>query len=100
MNRSVAITRSKPIEQREGPCIDLPLSQIRRVVAEGLTESKRTIPHYCLAVDCHVDELIDLRKKLNSRLEKEGTGVELSINDFVIKAAALAREKSICTRRG
>ena len=100
MNRGVAIAPSKPIEQREGPCIDLPLSQIRRVAAEGPTDSKRTIPHYCLAVDGYVDELIDLRKKLNSTLEKECAGVKLSINDFVIKATALAREKSTCTRRG
>ena len=97
MNRGVAVTPSKPIEQTEGPYIDLPLSQIRRVVAQRLTESKQTIPHYYLTVDCYVDELIDLRKKLNSKLEKEGTGVKLSINDFIIKAAALARQKSIYT---
>ena len=99
MNRGVAVTPSKLIEQAEGPYIDLPLSQIRRVVAERLTESKQTIPHYYLTVDCYVDELIGLRKKLNAKLEKEGTGVKLSINDFIIKAAALARETHPYTQR-
>eukprot|EP00818_Percolomonas_sp_WS_P005767 CAMPEP_0117448136 /NCGR_PEP_ID=MMETSP0759-20121206/7242_1 /TAXON_ID=63605 /ORGANISM="Percolomonas cosmopolitus, Strain WS" /LENGTH=425 /DNA_ID=CAMNT_0005240507 /DNA_START=319 /DNA_END=1596 /DNA_ORIENTATION=+ len=67
---------------------DVPVSQVRRVIAERLLESKRTIPHYYLTVECEMDELLRIRSLLNKRFEKEG--VKLSVNDFILKAAALA----------
>lgn len=51
-------------------------------------ESKRTIPHYYLTVSCEVDELMKVRSKLNKEGEKKG--FKLSVNDFIIKAAARA----------
>uniref|UniRef100_U5EWN9 dihydrolipoyllysine-residue acetyltransferase n=1 Tax=Corethrella appendiculata TaxID=1370023 RepID=U5EWN9_9DIPT len=71
--------------------IDIPVSNIRGVIAKRLLESKTTIPHYYLTVDCNMDEINKLRAKFNKQLEKEG--VKLSINDFIIKAAALACKK-------
>ena len=64
---------------------DIPVSTIKRVTASRLLESKTTIPHYYLSVDCKIDSMMKLRAQLNKSLEKEGTKV--SVNDFVIKAS-------------
>ena len=69
---------------------EIPLSNMRKVIARRLTEAKQTIPHFYLTVDCELDALLDLRKQLNGR---EGADYKLSVNDFVIKAAALALKK-------
>ncbi|KAL5730608.1 dihydrolipoyllysine-residue acetyltransferase [Ranunculus cassubicifolius] len=71
---------------------DLPHTQIRKVTASRLLLSKQTIPHYYLTVSPCVDKLMDLRKKLNSLQEASG-GKRISVNDLVIKAAALALRK-------
>eukprot|EP00268_Persea_americana_P068474 TRINITY_DN953_c1_g1_i1.p1 TRINITY_DN953_c1_g1~~TRINITY_DN953_c1_g1_i1.p1 ORF type:complete len:557 (+),score=120.18 TRINITY_DN953_c1_g1_i1:362-2032(+) len=68
---------------------DIPLSQIRKVTASRLLLSKQTIPHYYLTVDTCVDDLMSLRSQLNTLQEASG-GKRISINDLVIKAAALA----------
>ncbi|MBA0839896.1 hypothetical protein Goarm_005588 [Gossypium armourianum] len=72
--------------------VDIPHSQIRKVTASRLLISKQTIPHYYLTVDTCVDKLLDLRSQLNSLLEASG-GKRISVNDLVIKAAALALRK-------
>lgn len=51
----------------------------------------QTIPHYYLTVDLNLDNIVALRKRMNDLLEKEG--VKLSVNDFIIKASALACKK-------
>ncbi|KAI4355475.1 hypothetical protein L6164_004247 [Bauhinia variegata] len=71
---------------------DIPVSQIRKVTASRLLLSKQTIPHYYLTVDSCVDKLMNLRAKLNSLQEVSG-GPRISVNDFVIKAAALSLRK-------
>lgn len=71
--------------------VDIPVSNIRGVIAKRLLESKTTIPHYYLTVDINMDKINKLRSKFNKQLEKDG--VKLSINDFIIKAAALACKK-------
>ncbi|KAF9612597.1 hypothetical protein IFM89_002193 [Coptis chinensis] len=71
---------------------DLPHSQIRKITASRLLLSKQTIPHYYLTVDTCVDKLMDLRNDLNSLQEASG-GKRISVNDLVIKAAALALRK-------
>ncbi|XP_039049303.1 dihydrolipoyllysine-residue acetyltransferase component 2 of pyruvate dehydrogenase complex, mitochondrial-like [Hibiscus syriacus] len=68
------------------------LIQIRKVTASRLLFSKQTIPHYYLTVDTCVDKLMDLRSQLNSLQEASG-GKRISVNDLVIKAAALALRK-------
>ncbi|XP_010534922.1 PREDICTED: dihydrolipoyllysine-residue acetyltransferase component 2 of pyruvate dehydrogenase complex, mitochondrial [Tarenaya hassleriana] len=72
--------------------VDLPHSQIRKVTASRLSFSKQTIPHYYLTVDTCVDKLMDLRSQLNLLQESSG-GKRISVNDLVIKAAALALHK-------
>ncbi|KAJ6932508.1 dihydrolipoyllysine-residue acetyltransferase component 2 of pyruvate dehydrogenase complex [Populus alba x Populus x berolinensis] len=72
--------------------VDIPHSQIRKVTASRLLFSKQTIPHYYLTVDTCVDKLMGLRSQLNSIQETSG-GKRISVNDLVIKAAALALRK-------
>ncbi|XP_031251879.1 dihydrolipoyllysine-residue acetyltransferase component 2 of pyruvate dehydrogenase complex, mitochondrial isoform X1 [Pistacia vera] len=72
--------------------VDIPHSQIRKVTASRLLLSKQTIPHYYLTVDTCVDKLMGLRSQLNSIQEASG-GKRISVNDLVIKAAALALRK-------
>ncbi|XP_047341889.1 dihydrolipoyllysine-residue acetyltransferase component 3 of pyruvate dehydrogenase complex, mitochondrial-like [Impatiens glandulifera] len=71
---------------------DLPVSQIRKITASRLLQSKQTIPHYYLTVDTCVDKLMNLRSHLNTLQEASG-GKRISVNDLVIKAAALALRK-------
>ena len=61
------------------------LTAMRRTIAERLQEAKRTIPHFYLTADCDLDALLALRSQINRR----GDG-KLSINDFLIRALALA----------
>lgn len=67
---------------------DSEISAIRQTIANRLSQSKQSIPHYYLTVEIEVDQLIKLREQMNRMLAKES--VKLSINDFIIKAAALA----------
>lgn len=69
--------------------VDLPLSQVRKVIAARLLESKQTIPHYYLSVECKVDELLKVREHLNATAGKK-YGFKLSVNDFIVKASARA----------
>jgi pyruvate dehydrogenase E2 component (dihydrolipoamide acetyltransferase) len=65
---------------------DLPLNNMRKVIARRLTESKQQVPHFYLNVDCELDALLALRSDVNTRLE----GGKLSVNDFIVRACALA----------
>jgi pyruvate dehydrogenase E2 component (dihydrolipoamide acetyltransferase) len=66
----------------------VPLDGMRRTVARRLTESARDIPHFPLTVDVEIDALLAARTRINSLLEPRG--IKVSVNDLVIKAAALA----------
>ena len=69
----------------------VPHSTMRRVIARRLTESKQTVPHFYLSMDIELDALLKLRGELNARSAKDGIGAfKLSVNDMVIKAAAIA----------
>uniref|UniRef100_F7BH52 Acetyltransferase component of pyruvate dehydrogenase complex n=1 Tax=Ciona intestinalis TaxID=7719 RepID=F7BH52_CIOIN len=72
----------------DGSFVDIPLSNIRKVTAKRLCESKQTIPHYYVTVDVEMDKTMALRKSFNQDLEKEG--IKVSVNDFLIKASAMA----------
>ncbi|KAM9555022.1 pyruvate dehydrogenase protein X component, mitochondrial isoform 1-T1 [Guaruba guarouba] len=66
-----------------GTFTEIPASNIRRVIAKRLTESKTTIPHAYAAADCDIDAILRLRKEL----AKED--IKVSVNDFIIKATAV-----------
>jgi len=65
-----------------------PLDGMRRTIAKRLTDSFRDVPHFPLNVDLEIDRLLDVRAKVNAALEPRG--VKISVNDFIIRAAALA----------
>jgi pyruvate dehydrogenase E2 component (dihydrolipoamide acetyltransferase) len=67
---------------------EMPITSMRRVIARRMVESKLTIPHYYLTVDCEIDALLRMREQINA-----AAGLKLSVNDFVIKAAALTLKK-------
>jgi len=85
-----------PVQVVEAPVADVasesdryeivPMSAMRKVIAERMVHSKSNVPHFYLSVDCEIDELLKVRSSLNERLE-EG---KLSVNDFIIRACALA----------
>ncbi|MFP6708056.1 MAG: pyruvate dehydrogenase complex dihydrolipoamide acetyltransferase [Alphaproteobacteria bacterium] len=66
------------------------LSSMRKIIARRMTESKQQAPHFYLTVDCEIDALLALRKQLN---DKADGAYKLSVNDLVIKAAAVALMK-------
>jgi pyruvate dehydrogenase E2 component (dihydrolipoamide acetyltransferase) len=70
------------------PYTELPLTAMRRVIAQRLTQSKQTAPHFYVTVDCEIDRLLAMRAEANGASDEK-----LSVNDFVIKAAALALKK-------
>ncbi|MDD7972606.1 pyruvate dehydrogenase complex dihydrolipoamide acetyltransferase [Roseinatronobacter alkalisoli] len=67
---------------------EVKLDGMRRTVASRLTEAKQTIPHFYLRRDVQLDALMAFRANLNKQLESRG--VKLSVNDFIIKACAMA----------
>ncbi len=77
--RVVALAGNLPYTER-------PLSAMRRVIARRLTEAKQTVPHFYLTVDCEIDALLKTRAELNAKSDAH----RISVNDFVIRAAALA----------
>ena len=64
-----------------------PNSQMRRIIASRLQESKQTAPHFYLTVDCEIDALLAARRQMN---EQAPESVKISVNDLVIRAAAMA----------
>ena len=69
----------------------VPLDGMRKIIASRLTEAKRTIPHFYLRRDIRLDKLLRVRGEVNKGLEARG--VKISMNDFIIKACALALQK-------
>jgi pyruvate dehydrogenase E2 component (dihydrolipoamide acetyltransferase) len=68
------------------PFTEQPHTTMRKVIARRLTEAKRDAPHFYLTLDCNIDRLLQLRQEVNAKREKD----KISVNDFVIKASALA----------
>jgi pyruvate dehydrogenase E2 component (dihydrolipoamide acetyltransferase) len=69
----------------------VPLDTMRKFIAERLTLSKQTIPHFYLAIDCELDAVLAARARLNGMAPQDGPrAFKLSVNDFIIKAFAMA----------
>jgi pyruvate dehydrogenase E2 component (dihydrolipoamide acetyltransferase) len=74
----------------------IPHDNIRKIIARRLVEAKTTIPHFYLTVDCTLDNLLKAREEINASAPKDKEGKpawKLSVNDFVIKALALALQR-------
>jgi pyruvate dehydrogenase E2 component (dihydrolipoamide acetyltransferase) len=74
----------------------VPHDSMRKVIARRLTESKQTIPHFYVSVDVTLDNLLNVRERLNLQAPKDKDGKpswKVSVNDFIIKAMAMAMMK-------
>jgi pyruvate dehydrogenase E2 component (dihydrolipoamide acetyltransferase) len=74
----------------------IPHDNMRRTIAQRLTQSTQTIPHFYLTIDCVIDRLMAAREEINASAPKDKDGkpaYKLSVNDFVIKALALALQR-------
>ncbi|MFM1814714.1 MAG: hypothetical protein RLZ98_1409 [Pseudomonadota bacterium] len=72
----------------------VPHDGMRRIIAQRLTQSKQTVPHFYLNIDCRLDQLLQARERINAAAPKEGPrAFKLSVNDFIIKALALALQQ-------
>ncbi len=80
----------------EGTYDLVPADGMRKTVAARLTESKQTVPHFYLTIDCRIDALLKAREDINAAAPKDKEGkpaYKLSVNDFVMKAWALALQQ-------
>ena len=73
-----------------GPYEDIQTSKMRKIIAARLQEAKQTVPHFYLTIDCDIGALLKTRKELNTRSD----AYKLSVNDFIIRASALALRRA------
>ncbi len=86
-----AKTCTKPASlTRDGGYSIEPHSNVRKVIAKRLLESKLTVPHFYLNINCNLDKLLEIRLQINSM---EDAKHKISVNDFIIKASAMALAK-------
>ncbi len=69
--------------------VEIPNNNIKKITAKRLLESKTTVPHFYLSIDCRIDDLLKVRETLNKAAGKDAA-YKLSVNDFVVKACAMA----------
>ena len=86
--QSAAPRAPSPLPYAEGTYDVVPLDGMRRTIARRMTESFRDVPHFPLTIDLEIDKLLELRKQLNQ--VGAAQNAKVSVNDLVIKAAALA----------
>ncbi len=84
---SPAAASRRPLAQSSDSYDEIPHSRIRQLIAQRLSDSKRTIPHFYLEVSCRIDGLLKLRSEVQAA---SADGIKLSLNDFAVRAAALA----------
>ena len=105
---STAMTHSPPTAPAVAPMADdkilalyeqgsyevIPHDVMRRIIAQRLTQSKSTVPHFYLSLDVRLDELLRARERINAAAPKTGPrAFKLSVNDFIIKGLALALQQ-------
>lgn len=76
-----------PIIEPTSAYTDIPINNMRKVIAERLTDSKVLVPHYYLTIEVNMDKVLQLRETLNNASDGK---YKLSVNDFIIKSSASA----------
>jgi len=84
-NLSVAAPVAPTLAKDPAGFVEIPHTGMRKAIARRLSESKSTVPHFYLSADCRVDRLLAARAEVNA-----ARGVKISVNDWVVKAVALA----------
>ena len=82
----LALEGKSPVAAGEGPYEEIRLNAMRKTIARRMTEAKQEVPHFYLTVDINIDRLLSLRSDYNG-LER---GPKVSLNDFIIRATAIA----------
>lgn len=88
-SRSTTTLQDGPVRRIAEEYVALPNNNMRKVIARRLTESKQTVPHSYLTVDCNIDKLLQLRHDINHARSVDPKAVKISVNDMAIKAVAL-----------
>lgn len=83
---STSTTAAQPTSL-DPPYTEIPVSNMRRTIGQRLTQSKQEVPHYYVTIDVDMGRLLKLREVFNQKLDKAD---KLSVNDFIVKACALA----------
>ncbi len=81
---------------KDGSYEEVPHDSMRKIIAQRLVQAKQTIPHFYLTMDCNLDALMLAREQINAQAPKDKDGkpaYKLSVNDFVIKALAMALQR-------
>ena len=87
---TAALAHAPSIVEDSGGYTEVPNSTMRKVIAARLLESKQTVPHFYLTVDCQIDSLLSMRTTMNAAAPEGDKGYKISVNDFVVRAVALA----------
>jgi len=77
----------------KGTYNEVPHDSMRKTIARRLTQAKQELPHFRVSMDCEIDALLSLRKELNAKSPEGENAYKISVNDFVIRALALALKK-------
>jgi len=84
------VSAAPTVMPESGTFTAIPHTNMRKIIARRLQDSKQTVPHFYLTADCRIDKLLDMRKSMNAA-SPEGEGAyKISVNDFVVKAVAKA----------
>jgi len=87
------IARPAATAAEVGAYSEIPLDNIRKIVAKRLTEAKQTVPHFYLTIDVAIDNLLALRTQINDALAAQDADAKISVNDLVIRAVALGMRR-------
>lgn len=89
-NKIPMVVAAKAVAPLKQSFTEVANTTMRKIIAQRLSEAKRNIPHFYLTIDCRIDALLEIRKKLNANAPEGERGYHISVNDFVIRAVALA----------
>jgi pyruvate dehydrogenase E2 component (dihydrolipoamide acetyltransferase) len=86
---AVTLAAPTPAQPMDGDQ-QVPTPRLRARIAERMTAAKQTVPHFYVTTEIDMAPALELRKELNNRLESDETGIKISVNDMIVKAAAVA----------
>ena len=85
------VERLEPVQSELAEGVEaVRLSAMRKTIARRMTESKQQVPHFYLAMKVSMDQVMSVRAQLNSGLAEEGSDLKISVNDFILRAVAIA----------
>lgn len=92
LNTSESASPKRQASRNDIESTIIPHTNIRKIIARRLLESKQTVPHFYLSIECRLDKLLDLRAEMNNAAG-DPSRYKLSVNDFIIRASAFAMQE-------